>query len=497
MATKKNKTVKKENPDKKFKEFIKSILAKIITTNIDKIFIDYTSEDIDLYLNLFKETYYKYYEDREDLLKDEYMLPSFMDYVSEGLFLYKNNKADSDKSFKYMKQRITKYTKDNNIGLQLPILISNITEIASKSPIDFIYKGVENIDKHFFDLFGTLLNEIAIYCGITNVKIKNRHIICITNINGELAFKYDSYAWINDSDINSLKKFFIDGIITKDTNKVGDVLLTNIYGFTTIFKSYSSNDDFADFVDNNKQFLLVKESLNKVPLMKEGEYVLDIDSMFDGINQRKYGLPKNGAIFKVVDNTLDVEEIILKEDSISIYVTICLKNSNNIYIDANPQRKDKSTKFIDEEYLNKCAVYNKPTLNIKYKIDKYLLSKKAIREAFTVCSGNVFFINDSPMVGNTIYLVYACIYLAFNNPYLFRDVLKPYAIDIKLKNGYTKAKSYHVAYIRKLPKNAKASNEALALAKKEDFIVPHGYTFVSAANLELKDDAKAKIIHIK
>ena len=97
---------------------------------------------------------------------------------------------------------------------------------------------------------------------------------------------------------------------------------------------------------------------------------------------------------------------------------------------------------------------------------------------------------------NSFKVVYNCLYSAFCDLKLFKDIFSFHnRAKGSHKGGYTRNSGFRVAHTRRLPIGAKASAESLANAKKEGFyFIPEGHTFVKASSI---DTTKQKIITIK
>ena len=68
---------KKLNPNKEYRDLIRRVISTVLVTNIDIIFKDKSMDNLEQYINQYKESFYKYFEDKEDIMNNEYTYIGF------------------------------------------------------------------------------------------------------------------------------------------------------------------------------------------------------------------------------------------------------------------------------------------------------------------------------------------------------------------------------------------------------------------------------------
>lgn len=519
---KKTKKIKKLTPEKEFVSLIRHRFVDNICGNLDKVYSKVALVNLEHYINIFKEMYNSLYDDYDDLIKEPYTYLGFLDYFAEGLFVYKNLNHNSRDSLSYIRDKVLDYINQKNLTLELAIISAkiNIYVTSGDKLLDTAASlcKVKSINKHDLKLLMSIINCTAVYCSLYATKIKNYRIKGIVRKDEKLEFLYDkSRPWLYEESLDILRNQYLRKNIhitidkehdtkesvlakiqsatknkTNTENKVMNVGLLIIMHLDSVLSSFSNNPIYADFLDIVPEtcihYYTANNNINNFPLKEKGEYIISLDEIVEGIQNRKYSFPKSGVWFKILDDNSDIEHMELIEDNYRIFVNCFIKNEERIHYN------DTSSNFYfgtEEEKEYDSRVYENPVFKSSLILDKSVLKQGRLINSLSYISNSI-----EENTYDILYLSLICVYLAYYNPKLFENTIQLSNIEKCESGGYKRARGYRTAYIRKLPKNYTPSKEALARAKEEEMVVPKGYTFVSASNMDLEDEAKPKVIKL-
>ena len=505
MSKKKNSKVKdkKKSLNDRFIYMFRMINLKSSSINLENYFKELAMDDLIETVQRFKEWYEEQYEYLKQESFDKLLYIENLDYFIEAVILFKDGKLNREEAVKYLKDKLYDLAIKRDVNLEM--LMANARVITRAGLIR--NKNARNLIYEIYYRIAQVLFSTAYYTSSYLEKPKNKEAkeVILNKDTSKLEIIYSNKELLTEKEIEDIIEFYRsnDGLNDKKSFIVRNNIIRVLNNINTPLNIFIKDEKGKKFLIYQNGKFFIKDYKGNIPLKtSKGNYLLETNEIRNPYKNRRYLIPKGGIYFDVIDKSSIVHHIEMIEDKENFYINIYLKNNDDIFIEShestsfNKNVNEKLKKFAD----NTPRLYKEELFPVSCYISKTLFENEVPEDGIMTVSCRV---SNNECNGelsyDLTYLIFACIYIAYCNPTLFKGVLNLHGLERKENsNGFKKSRYYKAAYIRRLPKGSKMSETAKLNAKEEGFLeVPQGYTFVRASNVDLLDDEKSKIVHIR
>ena len=485
-----------------YQSFCKSYFLKTSTSNYDKQLSGISVEIILDVINDIKDMFYDSPKDDIYDVVDETIFVNLVNLIEESIILYKVRNFSSIDSVKYIKSKllVDMVSESKALGLTAAIINSyhNIygfyTTLDNSKEANIIVKAILRI------LYGSCLYTLCFAVKFKNKKFKE---LTYGSEEGlfEILYKKDEMLSTQNM-ISILNMFSPNHTLTLSIREKAIEFSNN---FSKVFYNFSIVDIPKEFEIQNTNTsniiysnYLIKDGFSNFPLKEHFESLLSMDNILSGIENKRFLIPPNGVMFKTIDKESDVHSLEILDRGRNLYIILRLRNKGNIKL---VKEKDSSNANV-QALLNAESNYIDYTEDIfesKFKVIKDWINETDYCHCIGMSSNVPSKVNTISVINDIKHFILACIYMAYVNPLLCQDVIKPYNRQSSLceKSDVKRGSFYKTAYIRKLPDGQKISKTAIEAAREEGIAnIPEGYTFVRASNIYLGNSAPKKVIKI-
>lgn len=454
---------------------------------------------LELLLNI-KNVYRKLSKSKYSCMIDESIFMNLLNTSEDVILLFYIQNINIEKEIEFLKNKMVNSLNQKGIHYDMLLYTEYMCKIIKRqfSDNDSVYKyNVETL------AVGDLLLFFARYISSYIEPFKNYKMINYYKTDEKfIKISYSKEQIFNEHEIDYLRNCFINNKLELlDDCKLTHLELRLREQFNFVFEAYHKKDMAKEFKVEYSGVLSILKNYT-FPLIHNEKYIIDKDLFSKFPKERLYAQSKSGTRFEFLNKNQDIVYIDLIEDTNYIYSTVCVKNNGGLILSNKYKSECELYKVaLDLDLSNQYQEQNieKEYLKIIFCLDKedYINNIKYDNKSGHIKCLNYNMGNEgesSNFFNSLGILLWTCIYMIYYNPNLYKEEVKLFSRIHDKTTGQTRQIEYRVPYLRKLPYNNVASKTALERAKKANFIVPEGYTFVQ--EVDKKKEQPKKIIKI-